>query len=141
MKETDTREIAEHWFKILKSTPGADSWNIDDSFVDKLAATWPWVQVYFDFLSRIKRGPKEEFSWAVTLGVYALKETLGLRFDCAAAFLMLLLISRVTASLGQALPEKVEDQCAEAVSRLGKSENDKLDQWLKWFGGLWEKQK
>ncbi len=138
MTTPNTREIAEQWFKILKSAPYADSWNIEDSFVDKLAAAWPWVQVYFELLSKKRYGLREEFDWTVVLGVYALKETLDLRFDCAAAFLMLLLISRVTA-FGQAPSEKVENQCAEVINQLVKGENEKAktDEWLKWFEELW----
>jgi hypothetical protein len=136
MKKPETREIAEHWFRVLKSAPHADSWKIEDDFVGKLTAAWPWITVYVELLSKERHRAKEEFDWAVTLGVCALKDTLGLRFDCATAFLMLLLMSRVIA-LGQAIPEKVEDMCAEAVDRLVENENDKTDRWLKWFGELW----
>ena len=137
MTEPNARVIAEYWFKTLKSAPYADSWNIEDSFVEKLAATWPWIQVYFELLNKTAAEQLKEFSWISTLGVYALQETLGLRFDCAAAFFLLLMLSRASV-FSQVSPEKM-DQCSKVIDRLVKSENEKArtDEWLKWFEELW----
>jgi len=135
------REIAEHWFEVLKSSPFTGSRDIEDDFIGKLAATWPWIQAYFEMLdifvpSTSAEQPKE-FPWVATMGVYALQETLGLRYDCAAAFFMLLLISRVRARLQEPLPPKVLNKCPEAIDQLVKAE-DKKD-WLKWIEELWRR--
>jgi len=135
MTEVNTREIAEYWFHILKSAPHADSWNIKDSFVEKLAATWPWVQVYFELLSKTKQ---EDFPWITTLGVYALQETLGLRLDCACAFFFLLQLSRVSNGTSEPIPAENIDQCAKVIDRLARNEDEKTE-WLKWFEGLWKR--
>ena len=137
MTMPDTREIAEHWFHALKSAPYADSWSIDDSFVDKLAATWPWVQAYFELLSK---HPDKGFNWVVTLGIYALKETLDLRFDCAAALFMLLHLSRAASRISEPIPPETIRQYSDAVGRLVKSANEeeKTDEWLKWIKELWK---
>jgi len=39
----------------------------------------------------------------------------------------------------QISPDRIE-QCAEAIDRLVKSENEKVkaDEWTKWFEELWE---
>jgi len=58
MTRLNNREIAERWFEILKSAPYADSWNIEESFVEKLAAAWPWILTYFELLDIAKRVKK-----------------------------------------------------------------------------------
>ena len=139
MTRLNNREIAEQWFQILRSAPYADSWNIEESFVEKLAVAWPWILAYFELLDIAKRAKnfsKAELSQAATFGVYALQETLGLRFDCASALFLLFLLGRLRSQIS---PDRIE-QCAEVIDRLVKSENEKVkaDEWTKWFEELWE---
>jgi hypothetical protein len=139
MTGSNNREIAQRWFEIMKSAPYADFWNIEDSFVEKLAAAWPWITVYFELLDiarRAKNYSEADFSQAATSGIYALQQTLDLRFDCASALFLLFLIGRLRAQIS---PDRLE-QCAEAIDRLVKSETRKVkgDEWTKWFEGLWE---
>lgn len=124
------REIAKGWLELLKSTPGADHWVIEDGFVERLAATWPWVRVYFELLPMTN---EEEAPWAITLGIDALQETLGLRLDYAAALFSLLHVSRLA---GKVPPEKLEKATkayGKAIDQLARQENEREEEWRRWF--------
>ncbi len=137
MTGLSNKEVAEHWFRVMKSAPYADSWNIEGSFVERLAAIWPWVQVYFDLLDMLRKKP-EDFGQATILGVYGLQQTLGLRPDCACTLLILLFLSRNLEQLSSQEKDEAVKQCAALIEQLAKTENEKSDQWLRWFERQWE---
>ena len=143
MTELNTREIAEHWFHIMKSAPYADDWKIEDTFVEKLTTIWPWLQVYFDVLDMLEK-KSENFLQATTLGAYGLQQTLGLRFDGACALFMLLFLSRYIEQIPPQKKDETLKYYADIIEQLVKDQNEKAkgiradDAWLKWFEGQWQ---
>jgi len=130
------QEAARHWLGVLKSSPWKDHWIIDDDrFLTNLAAAWPWIMVYFELLSRTGKTLKDEdFPLLSTMAVYALRETLGIRIDCAACLLFLFQISL--------LPLSSEERAIEYMKRLSKSldqlyQDENNEEWLHWMEELW----
>jgi hypothetical protein len=132
------REAARHWLRVLKRTPWKDHWVIDDErFLTNLAATWPWIVVYFEFLSRARKTiKKEDFSLITATAVNALRETLGIRIDCAACLLFLFQVSRLPSLSEESLTEYMK-RFSEAIDKLCRDEDDK--EWLTWIEELWRK--
>ncbi len=123
---------------VLKKAPWKNHWVIDDDrFLINLAATWPWVVVYFECLSRVgKTFKNEDFSLITTMAVNALRETLGIRIDCAACLIFLFQMS-----LLHPLPEERAIEYMKrfnvSIEKLCQNENDK--EWLVWMEALWRK--
>jgi len=132
------KEAARHWLNVIKKSPWQDRWVIDDDrFLVNLATTWPWIMVYFEFLSRVGKTLKnEDFSLITTMAVNTLRETLGIRIDCAACLLFLFQISRLSNLSDERVLEQMK-KFLQSIEKLYQDENDK--DWLVWIEVLWRK--